>query len=53
MDNTRFVEEIVKEIKLSEVDSSKVPVTCSSPSIKGVENFCKCGAFLIPLCVVI
>jgi hypothetical protein len=53
MENTGFVEETIKEIKLSEIESCKVPVTCTSHSANGLEACCKSGAFLIPLCVVI
>gem|GEM_PF-5142394 len=53
MDNTGFVEETIKETKLSEIDPSNMHVNCASHSTKGAENNCKCGAFLIPLCIVI
>jgi len=53
MDNSGFVKETIKETKLSGIDSSKVLVPCISHSTKGLENPCKCGAFLIPLCIVI
>jgi hypothetical protein len=53
MNNTGFVEETVKESKLSEIDSTKLLVNCPSQTTKGLENSCKCGAFLIPLCIVI
>jgi len=54
MDTPRFVEETVKEKKLVEVDACKVPVcSCTNHSAKGLEDCCKSGAFLVPLCVVI
>ena len=53
MDNTGFVEEIIKETTVSEMELCKVPVTCASHSANGVESCCKSGAFLIPLCIVI
>jgi len=53
MNNTISAEATVKETKSTEVDSPKVFLTCANQSTKGVENPCKCGTFLIPLCVVI
>jgi len=52
MDNTVFVEETTKETSLSEMDSSNVHTNCANQG-KGGENLCKCGAFLVPLCIVI
>jgi hypothetical protein len=53
MNNNGFVEETIKEAKLSEIDSTKLLVNCPSQTTMGLENLCKCGTFLIPLCIVI
>jgi len=55
MENTGFIEETIQEKKLPEVDSCKVPLcSCTNHSTtNGLENCCKTGAFLVPLCVVI
>ena len=54
MDTPRFVEETVNDKKLAEVDSCKLPATCACHSTNnGLDNCCKSGAFMIPLCIVI
>jgi hypothetical protein len=53
MNKKGFVEATIKETNLSEIDLPKVPVNCPSQTTKGFENPCKCGAFLVPLCIVI
>jgi len=53
MDNTGFVEMTIKEEKPPEIDSTKALLNCPGQTTKGLEKPCKCGAFLIPLCIVI
>jgi hypothetical protein len=54
MDNTGFVEVTTKkEEKSSEIDSTKMLLNCPGQTTTGLEKPCKCGAFFIPLCIVI
>lgn len=54
MDNTKVVEVTTKkEEKLSEIDSTNMLLNCPGHTSKGLEKPCKCGVFLIPLCIVI
>ena len=54
MDKTGFVEVTTKkEEELSKINSTEMLLNCPGQTTKGLENFCKCGAFLIPLCIVI
>ena len=52
MNNTGFVEESTKEKNIVEADA-KAFETFVCQANKGTDNLCKCGSFLIPLCVVI
>jgi hypothetical protein len=53
MNKTGCVEAIAQETKIPEIDSIKTFDTCINQTTKGLENSCKCGTFLIPLCIVI
>jgi hypothetical protein len=53
MKKTECIDVNTKEEKSPEIDSTKVPLNCPGQTTKGLENSCKCGAFLVPLCIVI
>jgi len=53
MNKTECFEAIAQETKLPEIDSIKTFEACINQTTKGLEKSCKCGSFLIPLCIVI
>jgi hypothetical protein len=53
MDTTEIITVNTRETEFPEIDSAKALLNCPNQTSNGIESSCKCGAFLVPLCIVI